>query len=127
MIKTMIVEDEQPILNLMKILLLKIGHFEIVGAFNNPLEALAHIEDLQPELLFLDVQMPRMNGIELATALRSMPIPQPHLVFVTAYRQDDALTSPLAPLDFIWKPVTAEAIAHTYHLLLAARAHTSGS
>lgn len=109
MIRVVIVEDEKPILNLMKVLIGRNSDYTISGAFSNPLEALECIPDLQPDVVFIDVEMPRMNGIELASRIHKLMY-QPEIVFTTAYKNYALEAFEVSALDYILKPITPEAI-----------------
>ena len=80
--KTLIVDDERLARNELKRLLEPYHKIEIVGEAANAEEALGMIEELQPELLFLDIQMPGKNGFELLTSIEGKA---PDVIFTTAY------------------------------------------
>lgn len=103
----MIVEDEVQILNHMQKMLSTFDDFQIKGAFLTPEEALAAFEDIQPDAVFLDIEMPRMNGIELA---RKMLEHQEdlHIIFTTAYGQYAINAFAVEALDYLMKPIMKE-------------------
>src|SRR5690625_198134 len=82
--REILVDDEMLALNYLKNALDKIGDYEVVGTYTNPVKAYNQIDDLEIDVAFLDIEMPGMNGIELAEKLLEK---RPHLlvVFVTAY------------------------------------------
>lgn len=76
---------------------------EIQGVFDNPLDALAAVQKRKPEVLFLDIDMPAMSGLELRKQLMHIPA----CIFITSY-PDYALEGfDMAALDFLVKPFTA--------------------
>ncbi|WP_160645856.1 response regulator [Chengkuizengella marina] len=109
MLKVMIVEDEQPILNLMKMVIDQNKHLSIVGCFNNPLEALNELQLLKPDVAFLDIEMPRMTGLELAKKILQVD-EDIQIVFTTAYERYALEAFKVSAIDYILKPVTPEEI-----------------
>ncbi|MFB5761968.1 response regulator [Paenibacillus medicaginis] len=109
MFNTVIVEDEKPILDLMKVVIGRNPHYTITGAFTNPLEALACLSELRPDVAFLDVEMPKMNGLELAQNINELS-KQTQIVFTTAYKEYALDAFGVQALDYILKPVTPAAI-----------------
>jgi two-component SAPR family response regulator len=109
MFSAVIVEDEQPILNLMKHMIQRNGQYLIQGTYTDPSEALIAITQLQPDVAFLDVEMPMMNGIELANQLTTLS-PHTKIVFTTAYRDYAVDAFRVQAFDYILKPVTRSAI-----------------
>jgi two-component system LytT family response regulator len=83
----------------------------VVGEYADGRTALAAIRALQPELLFLDIQMEPMNGIELARALDQEPLPT--LVFVTAYDSHALEAFELCAVDYLLKPFDQERFRRT--------------
>jgi two-component system LytT family response regulator len=117
MFRVVIVEDEKPILDLMKVLIGRNSDYMIIGAFSNPLEALELIPELKPDVVFIDVEMPKMNGIELASRIQKLPY-QPEIVFTTAYKGYALEAFEVNALDYILKPITPEAIQRITERLL---------
>ncbi|MFF2018752.1 response regulator [Paenibacillus sp. NPDC058177] len=109
MFRAVIVEDEQPILELMKVMISRDHHFIIAGAFIHPLEALERLPELKPDVVFIDVEMPRLNGIELANRIYAL-MPQTQIVFTTAYKDYALEAFEVQALDYILKPVTPASI-----------------
>jgi len=107
--KVVIVEDEKPILELMKFVIGRNPRYMITGAFTNPLEALARIPELMPDVMFLDVEMPKMNGVELARKIYELS-KSTKIVFTTAYKKYALEAFDVNALDYILKPVTPAAI-----------------
>lgn len=107
--RTIIVDDEFWSIEQFKIECEKINGVSLIGYFDNPLEALDFCEHNKVELALLDIEMPEINGIELAKRLRELS-PQMVIVFVTAY--DNYLSESIKiPADYyLLKPYTKEDI-----------------
>ena len=84
---------------------------EIVATASNGLEAVKLIEDLEPDLVFLDVQMPGLDGMGVIRKLREKNIPLPHFVMATAYDQYAVEAFRWEALDYLLKPVERERLA----------------
>jgi len=78
---------------------------EIVAIFNAPLDALAQLPELNPDLLFLDVEMPKLNGFELLQKLGDIEF---GVIFTTAYDQFALKAIKYSAVDYILKPVDQE-------------------
>jgi two-component system LytT family response regulator/two-component system response regulator LytT len=100
----MIVDDEQPCLDELGFLLKKIKDVEIAGAFINPLEALQAAKHSQPDALFVDIVMPRMNGIELAEKIQALNS-NIRIVFVTAHAKQFAAVNNKPAAGCLLKPL----------------------
>jgi two-component system LytT family response regulator len=103
--KIIIVEDEEPILNLHARLLETYGPFQIVGCFESPFDALQEIPKLAADALVLDIEMPRMTGLQLAQNLVDNGIDVP-VIFTTAHQQYAVQAFRVQALDYILKPMT---------------------
>ena len=127
-IRTLIVDDE-PVARARVLSLLKDEtDIEVVGECGNGAQAATVIEQAAPDLVFLDVQMPEMDGVAMARALG--PDRMPAVVFVTAY-DDYALEAfEIHALDYLLKPFSAErfrsALTHAREHLAQRRATTLG-
>jgi DNA-binding LytR/AlgR family response regulator len=84
MVKVLIADDEAYICKELEYIISKNNDLKIVKICHNGSEALEQISKLQPEIVFLDIEMPGLNGIQLGYYLKSMKR-QPYLIFVTAY------------------------------------------
>ena len=106
-LRTVIVDDEEPARELLRALLAGVADVDVVGEAGGGMEALAIIERLSPDLAFLDIQMPEMNGIDVAQAL-SERAALPAIVFVTAFDQYAVRAFELCALDYLLKPFDAD-------------------
>jgi len=84
---------------------------EILATASNGLEALKLIEDLEPDLVFLDVQMPGLDGMGVIRKLKEKNIPLPYFVLATAYDQYAVEAFRWEALDYLLKPVDAERLS----------------
>lgn len=100
-INTVIVDDERLGRKELISLLEPYTDLNIIGDFGNPEEAIEQIESLNPDLLFLDIQMPGKNGFELLEELERVP----HVIFVTAYDEFAIRAFEVNAMDYILKPV----------------------
>lgn len=108
MIRTILVEDA-PLAREALVRLLK-AHpdVELVGEAASASEGLALAAALSPALMFLDIQLPDLDGIELA---RRLPEPRPALVFLTAFAEHALPAFEVEALDYLLKPANAEGLA----------------
>ncbi|NLK43800.1 MAG: response regulator, partial [Tissierellia bacterium] len=86
MLRCLIVDDEKPAREEILYLLKEIGDVEVVGEATHGMEALELIEKLKPDVVFLDIQMPQMSGIEVAKRILDKDC-ELMTIFVTAYDQ----------------------------------------
>lgn len=113
MIKTVLVDDEIDAIELLKTLLHRyFPELEIIGAFTDPEEALKHIPKLAPQLLFLDIEMPHINGLELIDALGQKDV---YYIFTTAYEQYALGAIKRNALDYLLKPIDPNELIAAVH------------
>jgi len=112
MLKAIIVDDEILAINLLEATLNDNGAVTIVGKFLNPLEAIANIPSLKPDILFLDIEMAEMNGIELARKFANF-VHLIDIVFVTAYEHYALEAFTVQAFDYILKPIEKERLMKT--------------
>ncbi len=105
-IRTLIVDDVTLARNLIRRYLDKDSEIEIVGECANGCEAIAAIERLAPDLVFLDVQMPKIGGFEVVETIGAANMPP--VIFVTAYDEYAFKAFALNALDYILKPFDEE-------------------
>ena len=102
-IRTLIVDDEPLARRGLELRLKKHADIEIVGEAGNGRDAFHAISSMKPELMFLDVQMPGVDGFELLRAVPASMLPM--TVFVTAYDQYALAAFAASALDYLLKPV----------------------
>jgi len=100
--KVLIVDDERLARNELKRLLEPYDHLDVVGEAVNGEDALDQIADLQPDLLFLDIQMPGKNGFEVLAELKGKV---PEIIFTTAYDEYALKAFEFNALDYLLKPI----------------------
>jgi two-component system, LytTR family, response regulator LytT len=110
---TVLVDDEAPALDELSYLLRDFPEIEIVGAARNGLEAVEVIGEKSPALVFLDVQMPGLDGVGVIRKLQETRAPLPAIVLCTAYEQYALEAFRLEVLDYLLKPVERERLAVT--------------
>jgi two-component system, LytTR family, response regulator len=103
-IQCLIVDDEPPARELLTSYIEKMDDLEILGQCSNALEAFAFIQKHPVNILFLDIQMPRMNGLELIKSLQD----RPRIILTTAYREFAVEGFELDVLDYLVKPISFE-------------------
>jgi two-component system, LytTR family, response regulator len=110
-IRTLIVDDEPLARRGLELRLREAADIEVVGHCGSGAEALRAVAELQPALMFLDVQMPEMDGF--ATLRAIPPAQRPLVVFVTAYDQHAVRAFEAHALDYLLKPVDEERLAQS--------------
>jgi two-component system LytT family response regulator/two-component system response regulator LytT len=107
----LIVDDETLACEELTFLLRDFPDLEVVGAARNGLEAVDLIEDLRPDVVFLDVQMPGLDGLGVIRKLQERNVPLPYFILATAYEQYAVEAFRLEALDYLLKPVEKERLA----------------
>lgn len=109
MLKVLIVDDEAPAREELRALLEAEAGIEIVGESANAIEAMAAINRLHPDVVFLDIQMPRISGLEMLGMLDKRRMPK--VVFVTAYDEYALKAFEEHASDYLLKPVDPQRLA----------------
>jgi two-component system response regulator LytT len=104
-ISTILVDDEKLACDELSYQLRDFPDIEIVATAGNGLEAVKLIEDLEPDLVFMDVQMPGLDGLGVIRKLREKNMPLPYFVMATAYDQYAVEAFRWEALDYLLKPV----------------------
>jgi two-component system LytT family response regulator len=99
-IRTLIIEDEAPAREIIKYYLKDLDSIEIIAECSDGFSGLKSISAMKPDLVFLDIQMPRLTGIELLEVLTE----KPEIIFTTAYDQFALKAFELNAIDYLLKP-----------------------
>lgn len=115
-LRCLLLDDELPSLQYLKLLCQQIPDLEVIKSFNSPQDLLADLPTLDFDLLISDINMPGLNGLELAEQLRGKPI-----IFITAYAEYAADAFDLQAVDYIRKPLKIERLKQAIQKLLSIR------
>lgn len=99
-LKCLLLDDELPGLTYLRMLCEQIPGLEVVKAFNDPIKLMQASTDLDFDLCILDIEMPGLNGLEVAQLLKGKPV-----IFITAYKEFAAEAFDLDAVDYIRKPI----------------------
>ena len=111
--RAIIIDDERLARNELKKLLMDYPEVEIVAEAANASEGLEKVESLQPDLIFLDIQMPGKTGFDMLSELDRSP----HVIFTTAYDEYALKAFEVNALDYLLKPVEPKRLADALHKL----------
>jgi two-component system LytT family response regulator len=111
--KALIIDDERLARKELMTLLKEHDSIEVIGACSNAEEAKVEIEKLQPDLIFLDIQMPGKNGFELLEDISFVP----EVIFTTAYDEYALKAFEVNAFDYLLKPIEAERLKETLQKL----------
>lgn len=110
--KVILVDDEKPALEELRFILNKYNFLEVVGTYTNPTKALEHILKECPEVVFLDIEMPEVNGFVIAGEIIKAEM-NTSIVFVTAFDEYAIRAFEINAVDYILKPFHVERIDST--------------
>jgi two-component system, LytTR family, response regulator LytT len=110
-ISAILVDDEQLAREELSYLLKEFPDVEILATGRNGLEAVKLIENLEPDVVFLDVQMPGLDGLGVIQNLREKNVPLPHFILATAYDQYAIQAFRWEALDYLLKPIEKDRLA----------------
>ncbi len=106
MIKAIIIDDEPAAVNTLQLMLERyVPEISEIKTTNDPVKALQHIRNFKPQLVFLDIQMPAMNGFEL---LKKLPEIHFNIIFTTAHHKYAIEALRFSALDYLMKPIDAD-------------------
>jgi len=120
MLKALVVDDEAPARSELRYLLDDAGGVEVVGEASNAAEALQLIRAIPYDVIFLDIDMPGLSGVELAETLTEMEHP-PSIVFVTAHGEHAVKAFEVAAADYLVKPVDITRLKQAIERLVPAQ------
>lgn len=103
-ITAIIIEDEKPARDLVASYIASFERIELLGQFDNGFTGLKSIQDLQPDVIFLDIQMPKLSGFEMLELLEY----KPEIIFTTAYDQYAIKAFEQNALDYLLKPFSKD-------------------
>ncbi|MBM3768586.1 MAG: response regulator transcription factor [Acidobacteria bacterium] len=109
----LLVDDEPLARDELAYLLRDFPDVEIAATASNGLEAIAMIESIEPDLVFLDVQMPGLDGLGVIRRLREKGTPLPHFILATAFDHYAVDAFQLEAFDYILKPIEKDRLAST--------------
>src|SRR4051812_41640752 len=98
------IDDEELALELLEDNISKIPYLQLVASFNNPLAAISTIQEQKIDLVFLDIQMPGLTGLQFIKSLN----PRPMFIMITAYEKYALDGFNLDVIDYLLKPVALE-------------------
>ena len=101
LISCIIVDDEPLAVKLLESFVTKTPDLRLLGSFTDSVEAINAVKEQKPDLLFLDIQMPDLNGMELA----HMIPPTTRVIFTTAFKEYAFESYEVSALDFLLKPI----------------------
>jgi two-component system response regulator LytT len=110
--KTIIVDDEQPAREELIYLLSNYKDIEIIGEADNGLTALKLIQELKPEIVFLDINIPKINGCDVVKNI-SLSRELPYIVFITAYDMYAIEAFEIGAIDYLLKPISQHRLYKT--------------
>jgi two-component system LytT family response regulator len=115
--KVVIIDDEIAMHLIMSRMLAKVDEIEIVGSFLETTAAFSYLVNHDVDLIFLDISMPRENGLEFAKRLRGGGI-EMKLVFVTSYKEYASEAFEVQAYDYIVKPIEQDRLHQTIQRVL---------
>lgn len=127
-ISTLLADDEQLALDELQYLLRDFPEIEVTGTASDGLKAVEMAEDLEPDLMFLDVQMPGLDGMSVIRRIRDGDGHIPYFILATAYDQYAVEAFQLEALDYVLKPIEKERLAQAIgraHKFISERARTA--
>lgn len=115
-VKILLVDDEPAVAEFLKSILQDIPGVTVIATAHNAYEALSAVRHYKPQVVFLDVDMPHISGLQLAKKLRA-EYEKIYLVFATAYPDYALQAFEVYPFDYILKPFNAQRLKKTMHRL----------
>lgn len=110
MLDVVLIDDEMPALSELAYIVENSGMAQVTGKFTDAVEGLLFIQNTEPDLVFLDINMPQMNGLKLAEAIGGLNI-STAIVFATAYDEHALEAFEKDAIDYILKPYEEERVS----------------
>jgi len=112
------IDDEPLALDIISEFCSRINYLNLIGSFTNPMDAVRLFNSIEVDLIFLDIHMPQINGIEFLKTLYSPPM----IIFTTAYKEHAFQGFEYDAVDYLIKPFAADrftkAVNKAYHLMI---------
>ncbi|MDF7759966.1 two-component system response regulator BtsR [Kosakonia cowanii] len=115
MLRVLIVDDEPLAREMLRSLLQEERDIEVVGECGNAIEGIGAVHTLRPDVLFLDIQMPRISGLEMVGMLD--PDNRPYVVFLTAFDEYAVQAFEEHAFDYLLKPIETQRLKKTLNRL----------
>lgn len=112
MLRAVLIDDEEIALDVLEILLMEVGGISVAGKFRIVSDALEQTPELNPDLIFLDIEMPGANGLIVGETLNAR-CPDAKIIFVTAYHQYAVEAFETNAIGYLLKPVAKERLMKT--------------
>jgi len=120
---TVLIIDDEPLARQeLQYLLERVGEVEVLAQGSNGIEAVELIREHKPDLVFLDVQMPGLDGFAVLKKLLDRKMPMPQVVFATAFNQYAVRAFEVNAVDYLLKPFDRKRVMQTIEKALARRA-----
>jgi two-component system LytT family response regulator len=114
--RAVLIDDERLALRQLEMMLQEWSGIQIVGTYIEVLQALEIIAELKPEVVFIDIQMPEINGLDAAERIYELS-PETNIVFVTAYNEYAVQAFELNAMDYVLKPLQRQRLQLTVQRL----------
>lgn len=111
MLRVLIVDDEPLARENLRVLLQEQSYIEVVGECANAIEGIGAVHKLRPDVVFLDIQMPRISGLEMVGMLD--PEHRPYIVFLTAFDEYAVKAFEEHAFDYLLKPIEEKRLEKT--------------
>jgi len=121
--RALIIDDEKPARDIIRHYLKEFEQVEVIGECQDGFTGLKTIQEMKPDLVFLDVQMPKLTGLELLELLEDAPM----IIFSTAYDQYAIKAFEMNAIDYLLKPYSQERFSQAVQKALGNRDRTTGS
>lgn len=116
LMRAILIDDEQlPLMYLKKVLENKIDGVEVVGVYQDPIQAYENIKTDSPDVIFIDIHMPEMNGLEMAERIQGA-FQNIEIVFVTGDDRHALEAFDLYAFDYIMKPLQIERLKKLWNV-----------
>lgn len=115
--KTILIDDEKLALEYLDRALKPLTEIRVIGKYTNPYKALIEIMNEQPEIVFLDIEIPEISGLDLAEKIKNQ-YPDIHIVFITSYDEYAVRAFEIGSLDYILKPVDTDRLENTVRRIM---------